>query len=220
MSLWLPHGREPSKHLDLLPGLLRLALTIQWIIVFNIPVSQWTENAGVTDADLRMKTTNCIVETMGPEDWEAVKQIYEEGIATRNATVETDAPAWERWDSSHRSDCRLVAKDHDQIVGWAALSPVSVRDAYSGVAEVSVYVAEHFRGNGAGKLLLDSLISSSELSGVWTLQAMIFVENEASIALNTSCGFRSVGTRERIGCLYGHWRDTLLMERRSDTVGC
>ncbi|MCH2674263.1 MAG: GNAT family N-acetyltransferase [Chloroflexota bacterium] len=166
-----------------------------------------------------MKTANCIVETMGPEDWEAVKQIYEEGIATRNATVETDAPAWERWDSSHRSDCRLVAKDHDQIVGWAALSPVSVRDAYSGVAEVSVYVAEHFRGNGAGKLLLDSLISSSELSGVWTLQAMIFVENEASIALHTSCGFRSVGTRERIGCLYGHWRDTLLMERRSDTIG-
>ena len=219
MSLWLPHGREPSKHLDLLPGLLRSPLTIQWIIVFNIPVFQWTENAGVTDADLRMKTANCIVETMGPEDWEAVKQIYEEGIATRNATVETDAPAWERWNSSHRSDCRLVAKDHDQIVGWAALSPVSVRDAYSGVAEVSVYVAEHFRGNGAGKLLLDSLISSSELSGVWTLQAMIFVENEASIALHTSCGFRSVGTRERIGCLYGHWRDTLLMERRSDTIG-
>ena len=219
MSLWLPHGQEPSEPLDLLPGLLRSPLTIQWIIVFNIPVFQWTENARVTDADLRMKTANCIVETMGPEDWEAVKQIYEEGIATRNATVETDAPAWERWDSSHRSDCRLVAKDHDQIVGWAALSPVSVRDAYSGVAEVSVYVAEHFRGNGAGKLLLDSLVSSSELSGVWTLQAMIFVENEASIALHTSCGFRSVGTRERIGCLYGHWRDTLLMERRSDTIG-
>ena len=219
MSLWLPHGREPSKHIDLLPGLLRSALTIQWIIVFNIPVSQWTENAGVTDADLRMKTANCIVETMGPEDWEAVKKIYEEGIATRNATVETDAPAWERWDASHRSDCRLVAKDHDQIVGWAALSPVSVRDAYSGVAEVSVYVAEHFRGNGAGKLLLDSLISSSELSGVWTLQAMIFVENEASIALHTSCGFRSVGTRERIGFLSGRWRNTLLLERRSGIIG-
>ncbi len=219
MSLWLPHGRESSKHLDLPPGLLRWPLTIQCNIVFNIPVFQWTENAEVTDADLRMKTANCIVETMGPEDWEAVKEIYEEGIATRNATVETYAPAWERWNSSHRSDCRLVAKDHNQVVGWAALSPVSVRDAYSGVAEVSVYVAEHFRGNGAGKLLLDSLISSSELSGVWTLQAMIFVENEASIALHTSCGFRSVGTRERIGCLYGHWRDTLLMERRSDTIG-
>lgn len=156
---------------------------------------------------------------MGAGDWEAVKKIYEEGIATGNATVETDAPAWERWNSSHRPDCRLVAKDGGQVVGWAALSPVSVRSAYSGVAEVSVYVAEHFRGKGAGKLLLDSLVSSSESAGVWTLQAMIFVENEASIALHASCGFRPVGTRERIGCLYGRWRDTLLMERRSGITG-
>jgi len=166
-----------------------------------------------------MKTANCIVETMGAGDWEAVRRIYEEGIATGNATVETDAPAWERWNSSHRTDCRLVAKDGDQVVGWAALSPVSVRSAYSGVAEVSVYVAENFRGKGAGKLLLDSLVSSSESAGVWTLQAMIFVENEASIALHASCGFRSVGTREKIGCLYGRWRDTLLMERRSAIAG-
>ena len=170
-------------------------------------------------ADARMKTANCIVDTMGVEDWEAVKKIYEEGIATGNATVETDAPAWEQWNTSHRLDCRLVAKDRDQVIGWAALSPVSVRDAYSGVAEVSVYVAEHFRGYGAGKLLLDSLVSSSESAGVWTLQSMIFVENEASIALHASCGFRPVGIRERIGRLYGQWRDTLLMERRSNVAG-
>ena len=118
--------REPSKPLDLLPGLLRSPLTIQWIIVFNISVFQWTENARVTDADLRMKTANCIVETMGPEDWGAVKKIYEEGIATRHATVETDAPAWEQWNSSHRSDCRLVANDSDQGVGWDDRSPGSV----------------------------------------------------------------------------------------------
>ena len=104
-------------------------------------------------------------------------------------------------------------------MGWAALSPVSFREAYSGVAEVSVYVAEQFRGKGAGRLLLESLISSSESSGIWTLQAMIFVENSASVALHSSCGFRQVGTRERIGCLYGRWRNTLLMERRSTVIG-
>jgi phosphinothricin acetyltransferase len=166
-----------------------------------------------------MKTANCIVEAMGAGDWEAVKSIYQEGIATGNATVETDAPPWERWDNSHCQDCRLVAKEGEQVIGWAALSPVSVRDAYSGVAEVSVYVAEHFRGKGAGKLLLESLVSTSESAGVWTQQAMIFVENEASISLHSSCGFRSVGTRERIGCLDGRWRDTLLMERRSKVTG-
>ncbi len=166
-----------------------------------------------------MKPGKLIIENMRADHWEAVKKIYEEGIATGNATVETCAPTWESWNSSHRLDCRLVAKEGRQIVGWAALSPVSFREAYSGVAEVSVYVAERSRGKGAGKLLLGSLVSSSESAGVWTLQAMIFVENGPSIALHTSCGFRLVGTRERIGCLYGHWRDTLLMERRSDVIG-
>ena len=166
-----------------------------------------------------MKTVNLIVENMGSQDWEAVRAIYEEGIATGNATVETQAPAWEHWNSVHRHDCRLVARDGDKVIGWAALSPVSDRDAYAGVAEVSVYVADHSRGNGVGKLLLSSLVAASESLGVWTLQASIFVENEASIALHASCGFRSVGTRERIGCLDGRWRDTLLMERRSDVAG-
>ncbi|PKB71151.1 MAG: N-acetyltransferase [SAR202 cluster bacterium Io17-Chloro-G6] len=166
-----------------------------------------------------MKTVNIIIENMGTQDWEAVRDIYQEGIATGNATVETHAPAWERWNSVHRPDCRLVAKDGDRVVGWAALSPVSSREAYSGVAEVSVYVADDSRGMGVGKLMLKSLVSTSEAAGVWTLQASIFVENEASIAIHTACGFRTVGTRERIGCLNGRWRDTLLMERRSDVAG-
>ena len=174
---------------------------------------------GKTNSDARMKATKFIIENMRDDDWEAVKKIYEEGIATGNATVDTGAPTWERWNSSHRLDCRLVAKEGSQIIGWAALSPVSLRQAYAGVAEVSVYVAEEFRGRGAGKLLLRSLVSSSESAGIWTLQAMIFVENSASIALHTSCEFRTVGTRERIGCLSGRWRNILLMERRSNIIG-
>ena len=156
---------------------------------------------------------------MRADDWEAVKEIYEEGISTSNATVETGAPPWERWDINHRRDCRLVAKDGGKVIGWAALSPVSFREAYSGVAEVSVYVAERFRGAGVGKTLLSSLVSASESAGVWILQASILVENEASIALHSACGFRTVGTRERIGRLHGRWRDTVLMERRSDVAG-
>ena len=156
---------------------------------------------------------------MGEEDWEAVRKIYEEGIATGNATVETDAPPWKRWDNDHRPDCRLVAKDGGQVIGWAALSPVSSREAYSGVAEVSIYFAENFRGSGVGKALLGSLVSASESAGVWTLQASILVENEASVALHSACGFRTVGARERIGRLHGRWRDTLLMERRSNVAG-
>ena len=145
-------------------------------------------------------------------------EIYHEGIATGNATVETEAPLWERWNGNHCPDCRLVAKDGDRVVGWAALSPVSFRDSYSGVAEFSVYVAKEFRGQGAGKRLLNHLVSASEFAGVWTLQASIFVENEASIAIHAACGFRPVGTLERIGYLYGRWRDTLLMERLSNVI--
>jgi len=148
-----------------------------------------------------------------------VIEIYQEGIATGNATVETEAPPWERWNDNHLPDYRLVAKDGDLVVGWVALSLVSSRDVYSGVAEVRVYVAEKFRGQGAGKLLLNQLVSASESARVWTLQASIFVKNKASIAIHAACGFRSVGTRERIGCLYGRWRDTLLIERRSSVIG-
>lgn len=164
-----------------------------------------------------------VIEPMQPEDWQAVRAIYLEGIATGNATFEIDAPSWEVWGKSHRSDCRFVARKGDReggrVVGWAALSPASGRCVYAGVAEVSVYVAEAIRGQGVGKALLQALVEESERQGIWTLQAGIFPENIASIALHKSCGFREVGHRERLGQMRGVWRDVLLMERRSKVVG-
>lgn len=152
-------------------------------------------------------------------DWPAVRRIYEEGIATGNATFETQSPEWEDWDRAHRPAPRLVAREDGRVVGWAALSPVSARRVYAGVAEVSVYVGESVRGRGAGRALLEELIARSERLGVWTLQAGIFPENPASLALHERCGFRVVGRRERIGRLHGRWRDVLLLERRSPAVG-
>jgi phosphinothricin acetyltransferase len=152
-------------------------------------------------------------------DWPAVRSIYEDGIATRNATFETFAPEWEAWDAARRPDCRLVARVDGQVVGWAALSPYSSRFAYRGVGEVSVYVAGSARGKGIGRALLRALIDSAEAAGVWTLQAGIFPENDASIRLHASEGFREVGRRERIGQLAGQWHDVVLMERRSASVG-
>jgi len=152
-------------------------------------------------------------------DWEAVRSIYEEGIATGNATIETEAPGWEEWDSSHLDYCRLVARVEGKVVGWAALSPVLTRYAYSGVAGVSVYVAASTRGRGIGRSLLQALVEESERAGIWTLQARIFPENVASVALHESCGFRTVGVRERLGKLNRVWRDVVLMERRSKVVG-
>ncbi|MBZ5682797.1 MAG: GNAT family N-acetyltransferase [Acidobacteriia bacterium] len=164
----------------------------------------------------------CIITPMHPDDWPAVREIYREGIATGNATFETELPDWEKWDASHRKDCRLVARaqDVDQaVLGWAALSPVSLRRVYAGVAEMSVYMAASVRGRGIGKALLQSLVEESERSGLWTLQAGIFPENSASIALHKSCGFREVGVRRRIGKLGNIWRDVLLLERRSSILG-
>ena len=162
---------------------------------------------------------NYVVEEMRPEDWGQVRAIYLEGIATGVATFETDAPAWEKWDAGHLRKARLVARDGAEVLGWAALSPVSDRCVYGGVAEVSVYVGERGRGRGIGRALLDALVAASERNGIWTLQAGVFPENEASIRLHLSCGFREVGRRERIGRLHGAWRDTLLLERRSRSVG-
>jgi len=156
---------------------------------------------------------------MQPENWAAVREIYREGIATGNATFESELPDWEKWDNNHRKDCRLIARKEEQVLGWAALSPVSGRRVYSGVAEVSVYVAAAARGTGVGKSLLQALIAESELHGLWTLQAGIFRENAASVALHKSCGFREVGVRQRIGKLGETWRDVLLLERRSATIG-
>jgi L-amino acid N-acyltransferase YncA len=156
---------------------------------------------------------------MKPEDWPTVREIYREGIATGNATFEIDLPAWEKWDAAHRKDCRLLARNAEQIFGWAALSPVSARRVYSGVAEVSVYVAASARGVGVGKTLLQALIEESERNEIWTLQAGIFPENTASVTLHKSCGFRKLGVRRRIGKLREVWRDVLLLERRSSIAG-
>lgn len=156
---------------------------------------------------------------MEADDWPKVRAIYLEGIATGNATFETDAPAWEEWDREHFSSCRLVARVHDGINGWAALRPVSSRYAYRGVAEVSVYVTESARGIGCGRALMEALIDASEQNGIWTLQAGILAENLASLELHRRFGFREVGRRERIGMLARAWRDVILMERRSKAVG-
>lgn len=152
-------------------------------------------------------------------DWPAVRSIYMEGIGTGNATFETSPPEWPVWDANHRPDCRFVAEDADAVCGWTALTPVSGRCVYAGVAEVSVYVAEASRGQGIGIRLLESLVQASETAGLWTLQAGIFPENEASVRIHERAGFRLVGRRERIGQMQGAWRDTLVLERRSNIVG-
>jgi L-amino acid N-acyltransferase YncA len=151
--------------------------------------------------------------------WPDVSRIYEEGIATGQATFQTNAPSWEEWDRNHLPHTRLVAMDGGIVRGWAALTPVSGRCVYAGVAEVSVYIAAVARGKGVGKSLLNALVSESEKQGLWTLQAGIFPENKASIRLHEGNGFRIVGTRERIGKMNGAWRDTILLERRSTLIG-
>ena len=159
------------------------------------------------------------IDEMGPGDWEQVRAIYLEGIATGQATFETEAPNWEQWDAAHLARPRLVARDGKAVLGWAALSPVSRRRAYAGVAEVSVYVGAKHRGAGVGRALLEALVSESEWNGIWSLQAVTFPENANSVALHLDCGFREVGRRERIGKLNGAWRDTVLLERRSRQIG-
>jgi phosphinothricin acetyltransferase len=162
---------------------------------------------------------NFEIVTMRAEDWPAVRDIYAEGIATGNATFETAIPEWAIWDTAHHKHCRLIARNSQRIFGWAALSPVSSRRVYAGVAEVSIYISGAARGKGIGKALLKSLIEHSEKQGIWTVQAGIFPDNAASIALHKSCGFREVGVRQRLGQLAGVWRDVLLLERRSSCVG-
>lgn len=166
-----------------------------------------------------MTAAEWIVEPMTAHDWPAVRRIYEDGLATRNATFETTAPAWDEWDGRHHRFGRLVARSHTEVAGWAAMSSVSARAVYAGVAEVSVYVAQAHRGRGVGSALLSALIAASERAGIWTLQASIFPENAASLVLHQKHGFRIVGKRERIGRLDGTWRDTLLLERRSGGAG-
>ncbi|HKO43479.1 MAG TPA: GNAT family N-acetyltransferase [Pyrinomonadaceae bacterium] len=160
-----------------------------------------------------------MIDNLKASDWEQVRSIYLEGIATGDATFETSAPDWVKWDADHLAEPRLVYREGEKIFGWAALSPVSGRCVYAGVAEVSVYVAQDNRGRGVGRALLSALVDRSEQKGIWTLQAGVFPENRPSIELHQKCGFRQVGTRERPGQMAGVWRDVVLLERRSKVAG-
>jgi len=165
-----------------------------------------------------------LIDTMKLEDWDQVRAIYLEGINTGNSTFESDAPDWKEWDSSHLPDHRLVVREGNRVLAWAALSPVSIRCVYSGVAELSLYVAREHRGKGVGSALLEAVIHSTEHAGLWTLQGGIFPENTASLYLTKKYGFKEIGRREKIGKmtygpLAGTWRDVILVERRSAVVG-
>jgi len=166
-----------------------------------------------------MTSAPYLVEPLKPTDWESVRAIYLEGIATRNATFENDVPSWEKWDASHLPFARVVARTPSGVLGWGALTAVSDRCCYAGVAEASVYVGKDYRGQGVGEALLWAVIDLSERQGVWTLQAGIFPENLGSLTLVRKCGFLEVGRRERLGQMDGVWRDVLLLERRSAVVG-
>ena len=168
---------------------------------------------------MKLRSPSIEIGEMCPGDWEQVRAIYEEGIQTGNATFETSVPDWVDWDASHLEVCRLVARCGDMMAGWAALSPVSDRCVYGGVAEASVYVSRGFRGHSVGHQLLSTLVIASEDAGLWTLQAGIFPENIVSLRLFEKAGFRRVGVRRKLGRLKGRWQDVVLMERRSRRVG-
>ena len=166
-----------------------------------------------------MKNMKIIITKMLPDHWNAVADIYKQGIATGMATFEKEIPSWDIWNANHIQKCRSIAQIAHRIIGWSALSEVSSRCVYGGVGEVSVYVGAANRGKGVGELLLRDLIDQSEKAGYWTLQSGIFPENEKSIKMHEKAGFRIIGYREKIGKLDGVWKDNILMERRSKTVG-
>lgn len=164
---------------------------------------------------MEMKT---VIAEMLATDWPEVERIYLEGVATGQATFETQSPGWESWDAGHLQACRLVVSKGGKIAGWAALSPVSKREVYKGVAEVSIYIGDAFRGQGIGKALFARLVDEAEKHGLWTLQSSVFRENKATMALHRKMGFREIGFREKIAKHNGVWRDTVLLERRSKAV--
>ncbi len=165
-------------------------------------------------------TETIAIEALTEADWPAVKRIFEEGILTGSATLETDAPGWTEWDASHRSTCRLVARRRGEVVGWVALSAPPPRRVYAGVAWLSIYVAGSERRRGVGRALLEALIPASEAEGIWTLQAGVLADNRASLVLHERAGFRRIGVQERLGRDgKGRWRDVVLLERRSRVVG-
>jgi phosphinothricin acetyltransferase len=162
---------------------------------------------------------NIVFRPMKKDDWISVAEIYRQGIESGNATFQRDIPTWDEWNQGHINTCRIVVSIDNEIAGWAALTPVSGRCVYSGVAEVSVYVSNQFKGQKIGTRLLERLISESEKEGYWTLQASIFPENKASLKIHYNLGFRNVGFREKIGKMNDIWRDTILLERRSKKAG-
>jgi L-amino acid N-acyltransferase YncA len=157
-----------------------------------------------------------LIRDLRPEDWPEVAAIYHDGMRGGLATFETEVPSWNDWDAAHA--IRVVAELHEQVIGWAALGPVSSRWSYRGVAESSVYVGRDHHGRGVGRALMEELIEKSEGAGIWTIQTSIFPENTASLKLHHAVGFRAVGVRERIGKRDGLWRDTVLLERRSEVI--
>jgi phosphinothricin acetyltransferase len=170
-------------------------------------------------SDQRPADAGYFISPLLTEHWPQVRAIYLEGIATGDATFETGAPDWDAWNEGHLKHSRVVALRESTVLGWAALSGVSDRCVYGGVAEVSVYVGASHRGQGVGRRLLEALVAESEKNGIWTLQAGIFPENTGSVAIHERCGFRQVGRREKLGKMNGRWRDVLLLERRSPVVG-
>ena len=166
-----------------------------------------------------MKTGDLIYRPLTEDEWGDVSAIYQQGISSGNATFETGIPSWQQWDNAHLQHGRIVAILQDEIAGWAALSPVSGRCVYGGVAEVSVYVANTHEGKSVGSNLLAQLVKISEQNGIWTLQSGIFPENKGSIRIHEKNGFRTIGYREKIGKMNDVWRDILLMERRSKIAG-
>ena len=157
--------------------------------------------------------------SIGKQHYQAIAEIYKEGIDTGIATFETSVPSWETWDEGKLKHSRFLAVENNVVLGWIALSKVSSRCVYNGVAEVSVYVSENHRGKGVGKFLMENVITESEANGIWTLRSGMFAENEATIALHKMFGFRIIGYREKIGKLDGVWKDNVIMERRSKIVG-
>lgn len=168
---------------------------------------------------MTLEATAITIADLLPEHWPRVAEIYGEGIKSGNATFETEVPTWERWNAAHLDAHRFVALRDGEVVGWAAVSPVSDRCVYGGVVENSVYVAGSARGQGVGLALLEALVTSTEGGGIWTIQTGIFPENEGSVRLHQRVGFEVVGRRKRLGELHGVWRDVLLLERRSGVVG-
>jgi phosphinothricin acetyltransferase len=172
--------------------------------------------AAIDTGTVLIRGLSLVIRELEPDDWSAVAEIYWDGMRDGLATFETEVPSWHDWDAAH--DLRLVAELDGIVAGWAALSPVSARRCYAGIAEDSVYVARELRGLGIGRRLLQTLIARSEAAGIWTIQAAVFPENHATLALHERCGFRVVGTRERIAKRDGIWRDTVFLERRSELV--